>query len=108
MEYVLDSLSSTKGRLHLPEGSLLRRSAQGFHEVVAARGFSHSDSGSFNCTKSKKFFRSAQAQVLKLFHQCTKFHLRAVERDSLLMAQVGRILGSDEEQQQNVSGKPES
>lgn len=40
--------------LDLPDGSLLRRSAQGFQDVVAARGFSHREGASFVCTQNKQ------------------------------------------------------
>ena len=108
----------------LPEGSSLRRSAQGFQDVVAARGFSHSERGSFVCTQSRnssdQMFLTADAstspKTSAAISQLRAFHLRAMKRDPLLVAQVRRVLGPDgkqqqqqqQQQQQNVRGKSES
>jgi hypothetical protein len=87
---------------NLPEGSSLRRSAQGFQDVVAARGFSHSEGASFVCTQSRNSSDQTflkQSRVPKRFQQLSTLHLRAMKCDPLLVAQVRRVLGSDGKKQ---------
>jgi hypothetical protein len=49
-----------------------------------------------------------RTRVPKPLEQRSTLHLRAVERDPLLVAQERSVLGRQQQHQQNVSGQSES